>query len=59
MKWKLEKRWPDIHTNDGAGFIEAVCEHDVGHHRGIHGCDGCCADWPKEVEEATTKESKE
>jgi len=42
-----------------SGIIERVCEHGVGHpidhldgpealprSWGIHGCDGCCKDWP-------------
>lgn len=37
-------------------FREAICSHGVGHHRGVHSCDGCCADWPKEIEDKVTKE---
>lgn len=53
MKWKLQKRWSDIRSD---GLIEALCDHGVGHHRGIHGCDGCCRDWPEEVAQETTKD---
>ena len=41
--WELSKRWSDIRPN---GLIEAICPHGVGHHKGIHGCDGCCKDAP-------------
>lgn len=30
-------------------FVEAICPHGVGHHVGVHGCDGCCAHPPKEI----------
>jgi len=43
----------DIHNSI---FIEAICYHGIGHHRGVHGCDGCCGSWPKEVALQTTKE---
>ncbi len=23
---------------------EYLCEHEVGHDMGVHGCDGCCSD---------------
>lgn len=26
---------------------EWVCDHGIGHHRGVHGCDGCCVNEPK------------
>lgn len=26
---------------------EWICPHGIGHHRGVHGCDGCCANEPK------------
>lgn len=24
------------------GLKEMICPHGIGHHRGTHGCDGCC-----------------
>lgn len=43
----------DMHS---PSFVEAICVHGVGHHKGIHGCDGCCADWPKEVSDRVTED---
>ena len=43
----------DIH---GTGFVEAVCSHGVGHHKGVHGCDGCCEDCPDELWDKVTDE---
>ena len=37
-------------------FVEAICEHGIGHHWGVHGCDGCCANWPKEISYKVSKE---
>jgi len=37
-------------------FIEAICAHGVGHHKGIHGCDGCCVNWPKEIANKVSKD---
>ncbi len=37
-------------------FVEGICKHGVGHHKGTHGCDGCCADWPKEISDQVTKD---
>lgn len=46
-KWELSVQYGrDIHAGR---FVEAICEHGVGHHRGTHGCDGCCADWPVDI----------
>lgn len=33
--------WPFQRMSDGP---EYACPHNVGHSRGIHGCDGCCQD---------------
>lgn len=46
--WSLTppQNYRDMH---GAGFVEAICEHGIGHHKGVHGCDGCCKDMPKEL----------
>lgn len=53
-KWTLEKQmYRDIHNNP---FYEAICPHGIGHHKGIHGCDGCCQKAPKEIWDRVTKE---
>lgn len=52
-EWKIEKRFSDIREN---GLIEAICIHGIGHHLGIHGCDGCCKDLPKELADKLTKD---
>ena len=53
-KWTLKSQFGrDIHSST---FIEAVCEHGVGHHWGVHGCDGCCAKWPKEISDKVSKD---
>lgn len=30
-------------------FVEAICGHGIGHHKGVHGCDGCCSDVPEDI----------
>lgn len=56
-KWKLtEPHWRDLHE---PGFVEAICEHGIGHHKGVHGCDGCCAKAPKEIWGKVTNEEDE
>lgn len=46
-KWELSKQFGrDIHGNP---FFVALCPHGIGHHKGIHICDGCCKDAPKEI----------
>lgn len=53
-KWSLHTRGGgpfDIHRYP---FVEAICEHGVGHHKGVHGCDGCCSNVPEEIWEAVT-----
>lgn len=52
-EWKLTgpQNHRDMHS---AGFIEAVCAHGIGHHNGVHGCDGCCSDVPPEIWEKVT-----
>lgn len=47
-EWSLTKPQNDrdMHSK---GFIEAICSHGVGHHNGIHGCDGCCEHCPKDI----------
>ncbi len=39
-----------------AGFIEAICPHGIGHHKGVHGCDGCCKNPPKEMWDKVTQD---
>jgi hypothetical protein len=53
-KWTLQKRWSDIRSN---GLIEVICQHGIGHHNGIHGCDGCCAICPDELWEKVTNDN--
>jgi hypothetical protein len=45
-------RQSDIHGK----LTEWICPHGVGHHRGIHGCDGCCANESK-MEQTTYEET--
>jgi hypothetical protein len=49
--WTLHKRYSDLR---GLLMTEAICEHGVGHHNGVHGCDGCCKDMPSEMREEIT-----
>jgi len=51
--WKLIKRFSDIRSEE---LIEAICKHGVGHHTGIHGCDGCCREMPKKLQCKVTRE---
>ena len=52
--WRLSRQiGRDMHRRL---FIEAICEHGIGHHNGVHGCDGCCSDMPKELEEQLSKD---
>lgn len=60
MKKTKPKEWKflgqvgrDMHPGT---FIEAICAHGIGHHNGVHGCDGCCATWPKEVSDKVSKD---
>lgn len=32
--------WPYLRYSDGP---EYACPHGIGHSKGVHGCDGCCA----------------
>lgn len=52
-EWTIHPRFSDIRP---LGFVEALCSHGVGHHRGIHGCDGCCENMPEEIAKKTTKD---
>lgn len=58
--WRLlVQNGRDIHAR---GFTEAICEHGVGHHKGIHGCHMgkddkmCCMSCPKELWDKVTKD---
>ncbi len=54
--WQLlEQRGRDMHKGL---FVEAICEHGVGHHKGVHGCDGCCKDCPLEIWDKVTNDEK-
>jgi hypothetical protein len=45
-EWSLSRRYGrDMHSDP---FVEAICAHAVGRHKGVHGCDGCCPA-PKEM----------
>lgn len=53
-KWILDKQiGRDMHKNP---FYEAICSHGIGHHKGVHGCDGCCADAPEEIWNKVTED---
>lgn len=53
-EWKLSNQLGrDMHPWN---FVEAICAHGIGHHRGVHGCDGCCANMPEEILDKTTKD---
>lgn len=60
FKNKNSKVWKILVQDDrdmhAKGFTEAICEHGIGHHKGIHGCDGCCATWPKEISKQVTRD---
>lgn len=45
-------RFSDMETSGRR--TEWICPHGIGHHMGVHGCDGCCANEPKM--EKTTKD---
>lgn len=55
-KWYLNPRFSDIRPD---GFVEVLCEHGIGHHKGVHGCDGCCADVPDHIWEQVTNDKSE
>lgn len=44
-KGKIKTRFSDMEKSGQR--TEWVCPHGIGHHRGVHGCDGCCADEPE------------
>lgn len=59
LGWKLTapQYYRDMHA---AGFVEAMCPHGIGHHKGVHGCDGCCVAAPKDIwAKVTDEESAE
>lgn len=47
-KWKLTKPQNGRDMHDW-GFIEAICSHGIGHHKGVHGCDRCCNACPEDI----------
>ena len=48
--WVLNERFFDKHV------VEAICAHGTGHHKGVHGCDGCCKYAPKELWDKVTED---
>lgn len=48
--WSLHERTFDM------AKIEAICPHGIGHHQGIHGCDGCCGAMPEDLKDQVTKD---
>lgn len=54
-EWTLsEPQFRDIHGSD---FVEAICPHGIGHHKGVHGCDGCCSNPPLELWARVSKDT--
>lgn len=54
IEWQIYKQlYRDMHASP---FFEAICSHGVGHHNGVHGCDGCCKDAPKEIWKQVSKD---
>lgn len=60
--WRIYTQYGrDIHSGR---FVEAICPHGVGHHKGVHGCHmskinegkACCADAPKEIWKVVSKD---
>lgn len=52
--WQLsEQHYRDMHASP---FFEAICPHFVGHHKGSHGCDGCCKNCPKHIWDKVTED---
>lgn len=50
-KWKL------VYTKSDFAKNEAICPHGIGHHKGIHGCDGCCQKCPKKIWDKVTDDN--
>jgi hypothetical protein len=54
--WKLSAQIDrDMHNEN---FVEAICAHGIGHHKGVHGCDGCCWNWPQEISDKVTEDKE-
>ncbi len=53
-EWRVVNRFSDIR----GPMTEAICEHGIGHHDGVHGCDGCCKDMPKVVRKKVTRDEE-
>ena len=52
--WRIySQKYRDMHPGL---FIEAICPHGVGHHKGVHGCDGCCKNCPKDLWKKVSKD---
>lgn len=63
-EWRLSRQaYRDIH---GANFVEAICPHGIGHHKGVHGCHmsektyghGCCYDAPEDIWNQVSQDSE-
>ena len=53
-EWNLLEQFDrDMHPGR---FVEAICFHGVGHHKGRHGCDGCCGRCPEEIWEKVSED---
>lgn len=53
-EWKVPVQYGrDMHCG---AFVEAICAHGVGHHKGVHGCDGCCSNCPPEIWNQVTED---
>ena len=48
----------DWYLNHRMYVTEAVCKHSVGHHKGIHGCDGCCENVPEDIWSKVTEDKE-
>lgn len=52
---KIQTRFSDMESSGRR--TEWICDHGIGHHRGVHGCDGCCAHAPRQEWEQTTEDT--
>ena len=54
MKNNIITRFSDMEKSGKR--TEWICPHGIGHHQGVHGCDGCCKDEP--LLEQTSKDNE-
>ena len=52
----MKKEWRLVNTYSDFPKTEAICPHGIGHHKGVHGCDGCCDNCPAELWENVTND---